>query len=426
MQATPRPWKDSLDHRALYRLPWTLSDNVIAWLEPTWECNLSCEGCYRANVAQHKSLDEVRHEMEVFEKARTFDSVSIAGGDPLLHPQIVDIVRLVAERGHKPILNTNGLALTDDKLIEELKRAGLAGFTFHIDSKQNRPGWKKKDEVALNELRLSFAERIARIGGLVCSFNSTVYEDTLEQVPDLVQFAQDHIDVVNIMVFITLRGALLDGEFDYFHGGKKIDAEPLKYAVDEPRQRMDISSREVVAKIRERFPDFSPAAYLGGTEKPDSLKWLLTGRVGTPGKIFGYAGPRVIELGQTGHHAMFGTYMGYLSPSLIHGGKLMFALSPFDAGIRAAAGAWARHVARNPLRARDAVHFQSIMVIQPIDLLPDGRQNMCDGCPDITVHDGQLVWSCRLDECLQYGTFIQTVPKKAAEEVVSLRSKASA
>ncbi len=430
MQATTAAGEaaaQGIDHRRLYRLPWSLSDNVLAWLEPTWECNLACEGCYRANTKKHKSMAEIRRELEIFEAARNFDSVSIAGGDPLLHPQIVDIVRLVAERGHKPILNTNGLALKDDKLIAELKAAGLAGFTFHIDSKQGRPGWKKKSEVDLNELRLSYAERVARVGGLVCSFNSTVYEDTLEQVPDLVQFAQDHIDIVNIMVFITLRGAMLDGAFDYYRGGKKIDAEPLQYSVDQPKQRLDMTSREVVAKIRERFPDFAPAAYLGGTEKADSLKWLLTGRVGMPGKVFGYVGPRVIELGQVGHHALTGRYMAYLPPSMLHGGRSMLALAPFDAGIRSIAAAYAGHLARRPLDARKELHFQSIMVIQPIDLLPDGRQNMCDGCPDMTVHDGQLVWSCRLDECLQYGGFVQTVPRKAdAQAPVPLRTQASA
>jgi hypothetical protein len=52
------------------------------------------------------------------------------------------------------------------------------------------------------------------------------------------------------------------------------------------------------------------------------------------------------------------------------------------------------------------------MVIQPIDFMPDGRQDMCDGCPDVTVHDGKLVWSCRLEEMNTFGSFVQTAPKK--------------
>jgi hypothetical protein len=414
-----------IDHRELYRLPWTLSDNVIAWLEPTAKCNLACDGCYRENVNTHKTLAQVREELDVFSRVRRFDGVSIAGGDPLLHPQIVDIVRMVAERGHKPILNTNGLALTDE-LLQRLKGAGVAGFTFHVDSKQGRPGWKGKSEIELNELRLSFARRVAEAGDLVCSFNSTVYEDTLEQVPDLVEFAQDHIDVIHVMVFITLRAALLDGDFDYYHDGKKIDAEPLQYSVEAPRRRLDVSTREVARTIQDRFPDFAPSAYLGGTEKADSLKWLITGRLGIPGKIFGYAGPKFMEAGQLTHHAVKGTYMGYLSPGMAQWGKAMLTLGALDPGTRTTAANYASHLATHPRDLLKPLHYQSIAIIQPIDILPDGRQNMCDGCPDMTVHQGQLVWSCRLDECLRFGGFVQTVPLQHAnaETVVPLRVSA--
>ena len=112
----------SIDHRQLYRLPWNLADNPIAWLEPTAACNLACDGCYRENVQEHKDLDRVQAELDTFARLRNFDGVSIAGGDPLLHPQIADIVRRVAAMGRKAILNTNGLALTAP-LLYELKRA---------------------------------------------------------------------------------------------------------------------------------------------------------------------------------------------------------------------------------------------------------------------------------------------------------------
>jgi len=40
------------------------------------------------------------------------------GGDPLVHPDIVEIVRLTAQNGLKPIINTNGLALNREFLLE--------------------------------------------------------------------------------------------------------------------------------------------------------------------------------------------------------------------------------------------------------------------------------------------------------------------
>lgn len=401
---------EPLDHRKLYRLPWTFSDNVIAWLEPTAKCNLACEGCYRENNNQHKTLEEVRSDLEVFRKYRTFDGVSIAGGDPLTHPQVVEIVRMVAEQGWKPVVNTNGLALTKE-LLKELKAAGLTGFTFHIDSKQGRPGWKGKTEMETCELRLKYAEMVHEAGGLSCAFNATVYEDTLNEVPDLIGWAQKHIDKVNIMVFIAYRDAILDGEFHYYDGGQKVDPRPLVYAEPTRKMRDDISARELVAKVQERFPDFMPAAYLGGTEKPDSFKWLMSGRIGTAEKISGYVGPRMMEAIQTLHHLWTGRYLAYAHPRALQMGRsTMLGASLFDRQARKALGSWFSWVAKNPLRAFQTQYYQSIMFIQPIDILADGRQNMCDGCPDITVHDGELVWSCRLEEQFKYGNFLRTVP----------------
>ena len=401
-----------LDHRQLYRFPWSTSDNVISWLEPTAKCNLACEGCYRENVDSHKSLKEVREDLDVFNRYRTFDGVSIAGGDPLLHPNICDIVKMVVADGHKPILNTNGLALTEP-LLRQLKDAGVTGFTFHIDSKQGRPGWKNKTEIQLNQLRLQIAELVHSVGGLSCAFNATISEDTLKYVPDLLKFGEDHNDKIDVMVFILFRAAVTEGNFEFVRNGKQVDGGEVVYSVDKATARLDMQAPEVVAKIRERFPDFQPSAYLGGTEKPDSFKWLFTGRFGFPGKVMGYTGPKFMEMVQTAHHLFTGKYLAYAPKATLEAGRSAMLLAPLDKGIRATAGRWLSHVLRNPLDIRKKLHFQAVMMIQPIDVLPDGRANMCDGCPDVTVHEGQMVWSCRLEEYRKYGGLVQCVPKGA-------------
>ncbi|RMD90633.1 MAG: radical SAM protein [Calditrichaeota bacterium] len=399
-----------LDPTKYYRLPWNLTDNAISWLEPTWKCNLYCEGCYRINDPQgHKSLEKIREELNIFLKYRKSDGVSIAGGDPLVHPQIVEIVKMVAETGLKPIINTNGIALTRE-LLKELKAAGVKGFTFHIDSKQRRPHWKNKTELELNELREYYAEMLYEEGGLSCAFNSTVYEDTLEYVPDLLDWAHKHIDKVHVMVFIAFRAATLDGRFDYYAGARKVNLEGIPYTAPEDR-KLDITSNELYELLKKRFPEFDCAAYLNGTDKPDSFKWLLSGRIGTPEKIYGYVGPRFIELAQTYHHLRYGRYLAYTDPKVLRRGKAMLLLSPFDSKLKAIARNYFLSVMTNPLRLFKPLHFQSIMFIQPIDLLEDGSQNMCDGCPDMTVLNGKLVWSCRIEEPLQYGCFVRTVPK---------------
>jgi organic radical activating enzyme len=405
-----------LDHRDLYRLPWTLPDNAISWLEPTAQCNLSCDGCYRNNIQNsHKSLKQVETELDVFKRLRKCDSVSIAGGDPLLHPEIIEIVRLIAADGLKPVINTNGLTLTAE-LLRELKKAGVTGFTFHIDSKQGRPHWKDKNEIELNNLRLHYAEMLAEVGGISCAFNSTVYEDTLQYVPDVVEWAQQHIDIVHIVVFIAFRAAVPDLPFDWYVGGRKIEMGPLPYVTEKTR-RIDILSTDIVEVIRKRFPNFQPCAFLNGTEKPDSFKWLLTGRIGGNGKVYGYVGPRFMECMQAMHHLFYGRYLAYARTLLLRRGRTMMLLSPLDRGMRAITRHYLHSVVRNPLRLFTRLRYQSIMIIQPVDFLVDGSQNMCDGCPDITVWNDRLVWSCRLEEPMQFGSFVRTVPRMGDAQI---------
>jgi hypothetical protein len=401
-----------LDHNKYYRLPWNLPDNAISWLEVTKACNMYCEGCYRENGPKgHKSLDEIKRDLAVFKKYRKTDGVSIAGGDPLVHPEIVEIVRLVAQEGLKPIVNTNGLALNKELLLE-LKKAGVAGFTFHVDSKQHRPHWRGKTEIELNALRLSFAEMLAEVGGLSCAFNSTVYADTLQYVPDILAWGQEHIDIVHVIVFIAIRAAVLESKFDYYAGAGKVDMSRIVYSTPDENQRLDILSNDVVEAIRTRYPDFEPSAYLNGTEKVDSFKWLLTGRVGTKKAIYGYVGPKFMELAQTLNHFRKGTYLAYTSPSVQRNAKAMLLLAPLDRGLRGVAGKFLRSIARNPLNLFRRLHLQSVTIIQPADVLCNGAMSMCDGCPDITVWKDELVWSCRLEEQIKFGCFVRAVPKE--------------
>jgi hypothetical protein len=289
----------------------------------------------------------------------------------------------------------------------------VAGFTFHIDSKQGRVGWRNKTELQLNDLRLSYAEMLAEIGGISCAFNSTVYDDTLQYAPDLVEWAARHIDIVHVMVFILFRAAVPHLPFDWYAGARKIDMNQLAYG--ETRERkVDLKSNDVVATIRARFPDFQPSAYLNGTERADSFKWLLTGRLGTREKIYGYVGATFMEVMQTFYHLGSGRYLAYAKPSLTSMGRTMLLLSPFDDGVKNTTARYFSSVLSRPSRFLGKLFYQSIMIIQPVDFLPNGLQNMCDGCPDMTLMNGELVWSCRMEELKHFGCWVRSVPKPEA------------
>jgi pyruvate-formate lyase-activating enzyme len=398
--------------KQFYRLPWTLNDNILGWLEPTKRCNLYCEGCYSRNdVNSDKTLEEVRADLVAFTAQRKMDSISIAGGDPLLHPQIPEIVRMIREEfGMKPILNTNALALTPE-LLEKLVDAGLEGFTFHIDSSQGRPHHKGKTEVELNALRLHYAEMVAAAGDLSVNFNCTIFPHTLKDVPMLMEWAAEHIDIVHGMVFILFR-TMRTKEFTYFRDGEAVDPESLVY-YDMDQNPEPLTADDVIREIHKVDPDYHPAAYLGGTHDPNAFKWLLGGRVGSRGSIHGYVGPKYMEMVQSAHHAVTGRWLGYVKPSMLSHGRTMLAgFSPFDSDIRGVL----KGVLKKPWKLAKRMYFQSILIIQPIDMMEDGRMSMCDGCPDMTIHDGQLVWSCRLDERHAHGCFLTAAPMRPAAD----------
>jgi hypothetical protein len=395
----------TLDKRSLYRFPWSKNDNPIGWLEVTDICNIHCLGCYRQKLTGHKSLDEIKEEVLFFKRWRNCDNISIAGGEPLLHPHIMDTVAFIAQNGMKPILLTNAIQL-DRETLMELKRAGLAGFTIHIDSYQGRPRWKDKDEVETNELRQHYADLVHEVGGLYLIFNSTVYPSTVDYIPEVVRWGQRNIDRVHGLVFICFRTAPLDEEVTYQRGDEFVDARHLSYASETPVER-NITSYEVHDIIKRQFPEFDASGYLGGTWKVDSIKWLAGAMIGTRRRMYGSIGAKTMELAQAGHHLLRGRYMAYLGQSKI--GRKVFWLAPFDRTLRTAYRRYLGDVLRHPLRVFDSVYVQSIGVIQAPDIMADGSADMCDSCPDMTVWNGELINSCRMDEYRLFGGLVTVV-----------------
>ncbi len=429
MNSRPPPSRP-LTPETYYRLPWNLADNAITWLEPTTKCNIYCEGCYRENdPAGHRPLEDVKEELRALKTLRRTDGISIAGGEPLIYPEIVELVRFIATQGWKPIVNSNGQALTPD-LVRELVHAGLVGFTFHVDSHQSRPGWKGRSEEELNELRLHLARMVKEVGQgrVACSFNATIYRDTLADVPMLTRWARDHMDLVQTMVYILFRSLNQDEEdWDVFVGGRKLSADDLLgelvYKRQDPETAVDdVHTQEVADRIREASPEYEPCAFLNGTADSRSMKWLLALRVGAGGRELGYLDPRFAEFAQSFHHLVFGTYLAYSRPFFLKNAQAFFPLFFLNRSIRCLLGRWLRR----PALWFRSLKVQSVMVIQPVDVLADGEQDMCDGCPDAIYHDGRLVWSCRLDELEKFGGFVRCAPKKKLETTPAEASGAPA
>jgi MoaA/NifB/PqqE/SkfB family radical SAM enzyme len=404
-----------LDKRDYYRLPWSMNDNPIAWVEVTDICNIHCEGCYRQFMTGHKSLEQLKEEVLFFKRWRNPDNFSIAGGEPLIHPHIVDLVAYMAEQGVKPVILTNAMALTPE-LLHELKKAGLAGFTMHIDSHQGRPHWKDKNEKEHNELRQHYADMVAAEGGLYLVFNSTVYPSTYHEIPDVVRWGRANIEKVQGLVFITYRTATTADHISIGGGDQVVDFSKLSYTRESFADHF-VTAPEVYQIIKDNFPDYEAAGYLGGSIRHDSYKWLIASSVGSKHQVYGSIGKTTMELAQTAHHLWTGRYLAYLSTAKI--GSKIFLLSPWDKVLRQA---WKRRIAdvvRHPGRLFSNVYTQSIGIIQAPDLQSDGRADMCDSCPDITIYEGKFINSCRMDEYRLFGGFVSVLDKKDQEEPVA-------
>lgn len=172
-------------------------------LEITQRCNLDCTYCYLSESSE--ALKDIPLE-EVFRRIDMIvqwygpgTDVQVTGGEPTLRKreELVAIVRRIKARGMRASLFTNGIKASR-ALLAELVAAGLDDVAFHVDTTQQRDGFKS--EADLNRLR---EEYIARVSGLPLSvfFNTTVHAGNAAQVPALARFFVRHHRAVRLASF---------------------------------------------------------------------------------------------------------------------------------------------------------------------------------------------------------------------------------
>src|ERR1700688_271293 len=117
-------------------IEWALASTrhpVLARMIPIRRCNLSCTYC--------NEYDDFSKPVPVAEMLRRIDRlaalgisiVTQSGGEPLLHPQLDQIISRVRHHGILAGMITNGYLLTADR-IRQLNRAGLEHLQISIDN----------------------------------------------------------------------------------------------------------------------------------------------------------------------------------------------------------------------------------------------------------------------------------------------------
>src|SRR5262245_21314627 len=119
---------------------------ILAHLIPMRRCNLSCGYCNEYNkVSDPVPLDEVKKRLDRLASFGTA-AITISGGEPMLHPQIYEIISHIRSRGMIAGLISNGYYMTREN-IEKLNRAGLEYLQISIDN-------VKPDQVSQKSLKV--------------------------------------------------------------------------------------------------------------------------------------------------------------------------------------------------------------------------------------------------------------------------------
>jgi MoaA/NifB/PqqE/SkfB family radical SAM enzyme len=126
---------------------------VLAHIIPIRRCNLSCAYCNEYDDrSKPVPFDEMRRRIDCLASFGT-SIVTISGGEPLLHPELDEIIRHIRRRGIIAGLITNGYLLTRER-VERLNRAGLEYLQISIDNVMPDEVSKKSLKVLDKKLEL--------------------------------------------------------------------------------------------------------------------------------------------------------------------------------------------------------------------------------------------------------------------------------
>ena len=171
---------------------------LIVELEPLFACNLACPGCGKI---QHPA-SVLKQRMPVEQAVGAIEEcgapmVSIAGGEPLMHPQIDEIVRQLIKRKKYVYLCTNALLLP--KHIHKFEPSPYFAWVVHIDGLEER-----HDEAVDKKGGFQGAVdaiKLAKSKGFKVNTNSTFFNnDTPQAVIDVLDYLNDELGVDQMMI----------------------------------------------------------------------------------------------------------------------------------------------------------------------------------------------------------------------------------
>ncbi len=160
---------------------------LVLMLEPLMRCNLACAGCGKIQHPQAVLRRQLTPEQcfQAVDECVT-PIVSIPGGEPLLHPQIGEIVEGLVQRKRFVYLCTNALKLVDS--LSHFRPSKYLAFSVHLDGpREDHDRAVCRDgvfDVAIEAIRT------ARKQGFRVTTNTTLFQDCQ---PDRVRLLFDQL-----------------------------------------------------------------------------------------------------------------------------------------------------------------------------------------------------------------------------------------
>jgi hopanoid biosynthesis associated radical SAM protein HpnH len=166
---------------------------LLVELEPLFACNLKCAGC--GKIQHPASL--LKQRMPVEQAVAAVEEsgapmVSLAGGEPLMHPQIDEIVRQLVKRKKFVFLCTNALLMP--KHIAKFTPSPYFAWMVHIDGLRERHDESVCKEGVFDQAVA--AVRDAKSRGFRVYTNTTFFNtDTPQTVIDVLDYLNDELGV---------------------------------------------------------------------------------------------------------------------------------------------------------------------------------------------------------------------------------------
>ncbi|MDQ6804778.1 MAG: adenosyl-hopene transferase HpnH [Actinomycetota bacterium] len=171
---------------------------LLVELEPLYQCNLECAGCGKIQHPDHV----LRRRMPVEQAVAAIEEsgapmVSIAGGEPLIHPEIDKIVGELVQRKKFIFLCTNALLM--ERKMELFKPSPYFAWAVHIDGLRDRHDASVCREGVFD--KAVSAIRAAQREGFRVTTNTTFFtHDTPNTVRRVLDFLNDELRVDAMMI----------------------------------------------------------------------------------------------------------------------------------------------------------------------------------------------------------------------------------